>query len=231
MTTTQTVGTREQWRTAYEQLLAKEKELTRRSTELAGERRALPWVPVEKEYRFETNDGTRTLAELFDGRSQLIVRHFMHGPNTPEGCPGCTFETDNLVGAAPHLAQRDVTFLLSSRSPLPVLEAYKRRMGWDVQWVSSAGSDFDADFFEYMHVPTRRRDYGSGSGSMLDVMELMALSCFVLADGVVHHTYSTYDRGTEALNATWQLLDRTAGGRGEDFSGWPRKRDEYPARG
>ncbi len=229
--TTHTVGTREQWRAAYEQQLAKEKELTRRATELAEERRRLPWVPVDKEYLFDTTAGKRTLAELFDGRSQLIVRHFMHGPKTPEGCPGCTFETDNLVGAVPHLAHRDVTFILASRSPLPVLTAYKQRMGWDVEWVSSGSNDFDADFYEYMHVPTPRR----GSGNMLDVMELMALSCFALEggpedgpeDGVVYHTYSTYDRGTEALNATWQLLDRAPRGRGDDFSNWPRKRDEY----
>lgn len=156
--TTHAVGTRQQWRAAYERQLAKEKELTRRATELAAERQALPWVPVEKEYVFDTTAGPRTLAELFDGRSQLIVRHFMHGPKTPEGCPGCTFETDNLVGSVPHLAHRDVTFLLSSRSPLPVLTAYKQRMGWDIEWVSSGGSDFDADFFEYMHVPAPRRD-------------------------------------------------------------------------
>lgn len=227
--TTHAVGTREQWRAAYQRQLAKEKELTRRATELALERQELPWVPVDEQYRFDTTAGRRTLAELFDGRSQLVVRHFMHGPNTPEGCPGCTFETDNLIGAVPHLARRDVTFLLASRSPLPVLTAYKQRMGWDVEWVSSGGSDFDADFFEYMHVPTPHRDYGSGSGSMLDVMELMALSCFALEDGAVYHTYSIYDRGTEALNATWQLLDRAPKGRGEDFSDWPRKRDEYPA--
>jgi predicted dithiol-disulfide oxidoreductase (DUF899 family) len=225
-----TVGTRAEWRAAYERQLAKEKELTRLSTELARERRELPWVPVEKEYRFETTAGTRTLAELFAGRSQLIVRHFMHGPNTPAGCPGCTFETDNLVGAVPHLAQRDVTFVLASRSPLPVLTAYRERMGWDVEWVSSEGSDFNADLFDHMHVTTAKRDYGSGSGSMLDVMELMALSCFALEDETVYHTYSTYDRGTEVLNATWQLLDRAPKGRGEDFSAWPRKRDEYPGR-
>jgi predicted dithiol-disulfide oxidoreductase (DUF899 family) len=222
-----TVGTRRQWRAAYERQLAAEKELTRRAAELARQRQALPWVPVDKEYVFDTTAGRRSLAELFDGRSQLIVRHFMHGPKTPEGCPGCTFETDNLVGAVPHLARRDVTFLLSSRSPLPVLSAYKRRMGWDIEWVSSGGSDFDADFFSHMYVPTPRRQAPPGAG-MLDVMELMALSCFALRDGVVYHTYSTYDRGTEALNATWQLLDRAPMGRGEDFSEWPRKRDEYP---
>jgi predicted dithiol-disulfide oxidoreductase (DUF899 family) len=178
-------------------------------------------VPVEKQYRFETNDGTKTLAELFDGRSQLIVRHFMHGPKTPKGCPGCTFETDNLVGAVPHLAHRDVTFILASRSPLDVLNAYKARMGWEIEWVSSQDA-FDTDFYETMQIPTPRRP-----GTMLDVMELMALSAFALEDGVVYHTYSTYDRGTEALNATWQLLDRAPKGRGENFNGWPRKRDEY----
>jgi predicted dithiol-disulfide oxidoreductase (DUF899 family) len=216
------VGTREQWRKAYEEVRAEEKELTRRSDEVARRRQALPWVPVTKEYRFETNAGTRTLAELFDGRSQLIVRHFMHGPKTPEGCEGCTFETDNLVGAVTHLAHRDVTFILASRSPLDVLNAYKRRFGWDIEWVSSDDNGFDEDFFEVMHVPTPRRP-----GNMLDVMELMALSCFALDDGTVYHTYSTYDRGTDALNATWQLLDRAPKGRGDDFSSWPRKRDEY----
>jgi predicted dithiol-disulfide oxidoreductase (DUF899 family) len=138
-----------------------------------------------------------------------------------EGCPGCTFETDNLVGAVAHLAHRDVTFILASRSPLEVLNAYKARMGWEIEWVSSEDA-FDRDFYEIMHVPTPRRP-----GNMLDVMELMALSVFALDDGVVYHTDSTYDRGTEALNATWQLLDRAPKGRGENFDGWPGKRDEY----
>jgi predicted dithiol-disulfide oxidoreductase (DUF899 family) len=215
------LGTREQWAVAYAELRAEQKDLTRRNAALARKRQALPWVRVEKDYRFETNDGTKTLADLFDGRSQLIVRHFMHGPETPEGCPGCTFEIDNLVGAVVHLAHRDVTFILASRSPLEVLNAYKARMGWEIEWVSSEDG-FDSDFHEIMHVPTPRRP-----GNMLDVMELMAVSVFALHDGVVYHTYSTYDRGTEALNATWQLLDRAPGGRGENFDGWPRKRDEY----
>jgi predicted dithiol-disulfide oxidoreductase (DUF899 family) len=219
--TSHQIATREQWRTAYAELRAEEKDLTRRSDALAGKRQALPWVPVTTDYRFETNDGTKRLAELFGGRSQLIVRHFMHGPKTPEGCPGCSFETDNLVGAVAHLAHRDVTFILVSRSPLEVLNTYKARMGWEIEWVSSEDA-FDRDFFEVMHVPTPRRP-----GNMLDVMELMALSVFAIDDGVVHHTYSTYDRGTDALNATWQLLDRAPKGRGEDFGGWPRKRDEY----
>jgi predicted dithiol-disulfide oxidoreductase (DUF899 family) len=217
------VGTREQWAAAYRELRVEEKALTRRNEELAQKRQALPWVPLEREYRFETNDGIKTLAELFHGRSQLLVRHFMHGPKTPEGCPGCTFETDNLVGAVSHLAHRDVTFILSSRSPLKILNAYKARMGWEIEWVSSEDA-FDSDFYEIMHVPTPRRP-----GNMLSMMELMALSAFALEDGVVYHTYSTYDRGTEALNATWQLLDRAPKGRGTHFDGWPRKRDEYGA--
>jgi predicted dithiol-disulfide oxidoreductase (DUF899 family) len=216
------VGTHEQWAAAYRDLRAEEKELTHRNDEVAHKRQALPWVAVEKEYRFDTNEGTKTLAELFDGRSQLIVRRFMHGPKTPAGCPGCTFETDNLIGAVPHLAHRDVTFILASRSPLEVLNAYKARMGWEIEWVSCEDS-FNNDFYEIMHVPTPRRP-----GNMLDVMELMALSTFAIEDGIVYHTYSTYDRGTEALNATWQLLDRAPKGRGNDFKEWPRKRDEYP---
>jgi predicted dithiol-disulfide oxidoreductase (DUF899 family) len=215
------LGTRERWAVAYAELRDEEKDLTRRNSALAQKRQALPWVAVEKDYRFETNDGTKSLAELFDGRSQLIVRHFMHGPKTPEGCPGCTFETDNLVGAVEHLAHRDVTFILASRSPLEVLNAYKARMGWEIEWVSSEDA-FDSDFHEIMHVPTPRRP-----GNMLDVMELMALSVFALDGGVAYHTYSTYDRGTEALNATWQLLDRAPRGRGQNLDGWPRKRDEY----
>ncbi|RDI43304.1 DUF899 domain-containing protein [Nocardia mexicana] len=220
------VGTREQWRSAYEKLRAEEKDLTRRTDEIARERQAMPWVPITKKYRFQTNAGEKTLAELFDGRSQLIIRHFMHGPKTPEGCPGCTFETDNLVGAVPHLAHRDVTFILASRSPLNVLNDYKKRFGWDIEWVSMGDNGFNEDFYEYMHIPTPRRDQ-PGGGSMLDVMELMALSSFALQGGVVYHTYSTYDRGTDALNATWQLLDRAPRGRGTEFDGWPRKRDEY----
>ncbi|MFI6871628.1 DUF899 domain-containing protein [Nocardia sp. NPDC050406] len=222
-----TVGTRDQWRAAYEKVRAQEKELTRQGDEVTRQRQALPWVPVTKEYRFDTNAGVRTLAELFDGRSQLIIRHFMHGPKTPKGCPGCTFETDNLVGAVPHLAHRDVTFILASRSPLDTLNDYKRRFGWNIEWVSMGDNGFNEDFFELMHIPSAKREAAFGPQGMLDVMELMALSVFALEDGVVYHTYSTYDRGTEALNATWQLLDRAPLGRGENFDDWPRKRDEY----
>ncbi|MBO0856764.1 MAG: DUF899 family protein, partial [Nocardia sp.] len=152
-----------------------------------------------------------------------------------------TFETDNLVGAVPHLAHRDVTFILASRSPLATLNEYKRRFGWDIEWVCMGDNGFNDDFFEIMRVDSAKRanvqtlrgqglvpeNYEQSAGSMLDVMELMALSCFAPDEGTVYHAYSTYDRGTDALNATWQLLDRAPRGRGTTFDNWPRKRDEY----
>jgi predicted dithiol-disulfide oxidoreductase (DUF899 family) len=226
------VGTREEWLAARNELLEREKELTRRSDELARQRRELPWVPVEKEYTFETNEGKKTLADLFDGRSQLIVYHFMHGPNTPQGCPGCTFAADHFDGAVVHLNHRDVTFLCASRSPLETLNAYKRRMGWSFPWVSSGGTDFNLDFSLFTE-EQRRSGTGFNFGTprranlSLDDEELMALSAFVLEDGVVYHTYSTYDRGTDVLIGTWQLLDRAPKGRGDDFEDWPRRHDEY----
>jgi predicted dithiol-disulfide oxidoreductase (DUF899 family) len=227
------VGTRDGWLAARVELLEREKDLTRRSDELAQERQALPWVPVEKEYRFETNEGTKTLGELFDGRSQLIVYHFMHGPNTPEGCPGCTFAADNFDGAVVHLNHRDVTFLCASRSPLETLNAYKRRMGWSFPWVSSGGSDFNLDFglfTEQQRQAGTGFNFGTPRRAKLNIVrddELMALSAFALEDGVVYHTYSCYDRGTDVLNPTWQLLDRAPKGRGGDFEDWPRRHDEY----
>ena len=227
------VGSREQWLAARKELLAQEKELTQRSDELARQRQELPWVAVEKEYRFQTNEGTKTLAELFDGRSQLIVYHFMHGPHTPEGCLGCSFAADGFDGTAVHLTNRDVTFLCASRSPLEILNAYKRRMGWSFPWVSSEGTDFNLDFALFTE-EERRTGKGFNFGTPrranlgFDDEELMALSAFVLEDGVVYHTYSCYDRGTDVLNPTWQLLDRAPRGRGgPDFEGWPRRHDEY----
>ena len=228
-------GTRDQWLAARKDLLKREKDLTRRSDELARERQALPWVRVDKEYVFETNDGPKTLAELFDGRSQLIVYHFMHGPNTPEGCPGCTFFANHLDGAVVHLNHRDVTFLCASRSPLEVLNAYKRRMGWSFPWVSSDDTDFNLDFSLFTE-EERRTGSGFNFGTPkraninFNDEELMGLSVFALDDGVVYHTYSCYDRGTDVLNLTWQLLDRAPHGRGDDFSAWPRKHDEYEQR-
>jgi predicted dithiol-disulfide oxidoreductase (DUF899 family) len=231
------IGTREEWLTERVQLLAEEKELTRRSDELARKRQELPWVPVEKEYVFETDDGQRTLAELFDGRSQLLVYHFMFGPTVegwPEaGCLGCSYTADSLDGSVVHLAHRDVTFVAVSRAPVERLQGYKRRMGWSFPWVSYGDGDFNLDFAVFTGEGRRTgKGFNFGTAKYADVdmreTELHGLSAFALEDGVVYHTYSTYDRGTDVLNATWQLLDRTAKGRGEDPEGWPRRHDEYP---
>jgi predicted dithiol-disulfide oxidoreductase (DUF899 family) len=230
------IGTREEWLAARKELLADEKELTRRSDELARKRRELPWVRVEKEYEFETDEGPKTLAELFDGRSQLLVYHFMFGPSVegwPEaGCPGCTYTADSLDGAVAHLPSRGVTFVAVSRAPLERLNAYKRRMGWSFPWVSFGDSDFNLDFAVFTEEGRRTGkgfNFGTPKHGAIDLrkQELHGLSAFALEDGVVYHTYSTYDRGTDALNATWQLLDRTPKGRGDDFEGWPRRRYEY----
>jgi predicted dithiol-disulfide oxidoreductase (DUF899 family) len=140
------IGTREEWNAAREQLLVREKEHTRLGDELARQRRELPWVPVDKQYRFDTDDGERILAELFDGRSQLLVNHFMFGPSYEAGCPTCSSMVDGIDGLLPHLHAREVTFVLVSQAPLEKLQAYKRRMGWTIPWVSSAGSDFNLGF-------------------------------------------------------------------------------------
>jgi predicted dithiol-disulfide oxidoreductase (DUF899 family) len=234
---THTKGTREQWLSARKELLDREKALTRQSDELARLRRALPWVAVEKRYEFETNEGSKALEELFDGRSQLLVYHFMHGPNTPNGCPGCTFAADGFEGAVVHLAHHDITFVCASRSPLEVLNAYKRRMGWSFPWVSSQGSAFNRDFSAFTEqdrIDGTGFNFGTPRRAGLNVVkdeELMALSAFALERGVVYHTYSCYDRGTDVLNPTWQLLDRTPKGRDEGASeGWPRRHDEYEKR-
>jgi len=231
-------GTREEWLVARRELLEREKELTRRSDELARERRELPWVPVDKEYRFETDEGTRTLAELFDGRSQLLVYHLMFGPDDPAACLGCSFYADHLDGSLVHLNHHDVTLVCASRAPLERLQAYKRRMGWRFPWASSYGTDFNLDFALFTEAERRRGtgfNFGSPRRAALNLHEeeLMALSAFALEDGVVYHTYSCYDRGTDVLNGTWQLLDRTPKGRfrasSEEAStpDWPRRHDEY----
>jgi len=232
------IGTREEWLAARVQLLEREKELTRQSDELARQRAELPWVPVDKEYVFETDEGPKTLGELFDGRSQLLVYHFMFGPTVegwPEaGCPGCSYTADSLDGAVGHLPHRDVTFVAVSRAPLERLNAYKARMGWSFPWVSYGDSDFNLDFGAFTDEERRTgRGFNFGTPKHADEIdlrrdELHGLGAFVLEDGVVYHTYSTYDRGTDALNATWQLLDRAPKGRGADFDGWPRRHDEYP---
>jgi predicted dithiol-disulfide oxidoreductase (DUF899 family) len=232
------VGTREEWLAARIELLDEEKELTRRSDELARRRQELPWVAVEKEYGFETDEGTKTLADLFDGRSQLLVYHFMFGPTVdgwPEaGCVGCSFTADSLDRAVAHLPPHDVTFVAVSRAPVERLNAYKRRMGWSFPWVSYGDSDFNLDFAVFTE-EGRRTGTGFNFGTPkhaeeIDLRkdELHGLSAFALENGVVYHTYSTYDRGTDALNATWQLLDRAPKGRDdESHADWPRRHDEY----
>ena len=230
------VGTREEWLAARKELLQQEKELTRRSDELAKQRQELPWVLVDKEYAFETSDGTKTLPELFDGRSQLFTYHFMFGPSVggwPEaGCPGCSYTADSLDRAVVHLENRDVTFVAVSRAPLERLEAYKRRLGWSFPWVSFGEGDFNLDFGLFTEEERRTGkgfNFGTASSAELNLHEeeLHGLSAFALDEGAVYHTYSTYDRGTDVLNATWRLLDRAPKGRGEDFEGWPRRHDEY----
>jgi predicted dithiol-disulfide oxidoreductase (DUF899 family) len=209
-----TVGTREEWQAARAELLEREKELTRLGDELARRRQELPWVPVDKAYVFETDAGTRTLAELFDGRSQLLVYHVMFGPDWTEGCVGCSFLADHLDGAIVHVNQRDVTVLCASRAPIERLQAYKRRMGWKFDWVSSLGSDFNFDF-----------------GVSSEDGESPGLSAFALEGGIVYHTYSSYDRGLEALDGAYHLLDRAPKGRDEDGlpspGAWWRRHDEY----
>jgi predicted dithiol-disulfide oxidoreductase (DUF899 family) len=226
------VGTREEWLAARVELLEREKELTRRSDELARERQGLPWVRVEKEYSFETDAGTKSLAELFAGRPQLLVFDFMFGPEDTDGCPGCSFMADHVDGAVVHLNHRDVTFLAASRGPFARLDAYKLRMGWSFPWVSSLGSDFNVDFAVFTEKDRRTGagfNFGSPRRSSLNVRrdELHGLSAFALEDGVVYHTYSCYDRGTDVLHGTWQLLDRAPRGRGDKFENWPRRHDEY----
>jgi predicted dithiol-disulfide oxidoreductase (DUF899 family) len=236
------VGTREEWETARNALLEREKELTRRSDELARERRELPWVPIEKDYEFETDAGTKTLAELFDGRSQLLVYHCMFGPAYTAGCPVCSSGADSFDGAVAHLNARDVTFLCVSRAPLEKLEAYKRRMGWTFPWVSSAGTDFNFDFgaaaTEEQLAPFLEGDIppavvqmaaACGTDPAGYVTEAPVLSTFALSDGVVYQTYSTTARGLEILLGFYPLLDRVPKGRDEAGPG-PfklRRHDEY----
>jgi predicted dithiol-disulfide oxidoreductase (DUF899 family) len=232
------VASREEWLAARVELLEREKDLTRLSDELARQRQGLPWVAVEKEYSFETGEGAKTLAELFAGRSQLLVYHFMFGPSVegwPEaGCPGCSYTADSLDVAVDHLPHHDLTFVAVSRAPLEQLNAYKQRMGWSFPWVSYGDSDFNLDFAVFTQEGRRTgKGFNFGTAKHADEIdlrkdELHGLSAFALEKGVVYHTYSTYDRGTDALNATWQLLDRAPKGRDdENHPDWPHRRDEY----
>jgi predicted dithiol-disulfide oxidoreductase (DUF899 family) len=240
------VGTREEWLEARERLLVREKELTRMGDELARQRRELPWVRLEKEYRFDAADGSRTLAELFDGRSQLLVYHFMFGPSYESGCPACSSSADSVNGVLAHLNARDVTMLYVSRAPLEKLTAYKRRMGWSFPWVSSADSDFNFDF-NVSRTEEQTREWlgpmleagtpptvshlanSTGTDVVAYLSEGPGLSAFVLDEGTVYHTYSTTARGLEFLMGYYPILDRAPRGRDErdEAQVWIRRHDEY----
>ena len=236
------IGTQEEWQAERDALLGEEKELTRRGDELAAKRRELPWVPVEKDYRFETAEGAKTLAELFDGRSQLLVYHFMFGPPYEAGCPVCSSIADTLDRQVPHLKARDTTLLLASRGPLEKLLAYRDRMGWGIDWVSSAGSDFNRDLgFLYTEeelqpflkgdIPATVEENARSCGTDVVgyVSEGPGLSAYVRSDGSVYRTYVTTARGLEPAMPYYGLLDRTPKGRDEDASRplWVRRHDEY----
>jgi predicted dithiol-disulfide oxidoreductase (DUF899 family) len=252
------VGTLEEWRAARIGLLEREKELTRLSDELARQRQELPWVPVDKEYTFETDEGTKTLVELFDGRSQLLVYHFMFGPDYTAGCPTCSSIADSYDAWAVHLNNHDVTFTCVSRAPLEKLQAYKRRMGWQFPWVSSAGSDFNFDFgvsfteeqqreggeYNFQSFPSMQPMLEANAGPIAEqavatgtdpagyLSEGPGMSAFALSDGVVHHTYSAYARGLDVLMGYYQWLDRAPKGRneGDPLELWVRRHDEYESR-
>jgi predicted dithiol-disulfide oxidoreductase (DUF899 family) len=249
-------GTREEWLAARLGLLEAEKELTRRSDELARRRQELPWVRVDKEYRFETDEGSASLKDLFRGRSQLLVYHFMFGPDYTAGCPSCSAIADGFDGFAVHLANHDVTLSAVSRAPLAKLQAYRRRMGWTFPWASSLGSDFNFDFNVSFSEQQQREgsieyNYERGGHAMDDTQvpepvaqnaamtgtdvatytrERPGMSAFVLEDGVVYHTYSTYARGLDGLWGMYQWLDRAPRGRNENAGVWWRRHDEYDKR-
>jgi predicted dithiol-disulfide oxidoreductase (DUF899 family) len=251
------IGTREEWLAARIELLEAEKELTRRSDELARWRQELPWVRLDKEYRFETDEGRASLADLFRGRSQLLVYHFMFGPDYKAGCPSCSSIADGFNGIVVHLANHDVMLWAVSRAPLTKLLAYKRRMGWTFPWASSFGSDFNSDFsvgfteeqqrdgIEYNYrreesmaeIPTRSTPDGpatfaamTGTDVATYTRERPGMSAFVLEDGVVYHTYSTYARGLDVLWGMYPWLDRAPKGRNETTGVWWRRHDEYDKR-
>jgi predicted dithiol-disulfide oxidoreductase (DUF899 family) len=243
-------GTRKEWLAARLELLEAEKELTRRSDDLARRRQELPWVRIDKEYRFETDEGSASLKDLFRGRSQLLVYHFMFGPDYTAGCPACSAIADGFDGFAVHLANHDVMLWAVSRAPLAKLQAYKRRMGWTFPWASSFGTDFNSDFnvrfteeeqreggIEYNYrreaPATWRGDEGdvvfaamSGTDAATYTRERPGMSTFALEDGIVYHAYSTYARGLDGLWGMYQWLDRAPRGRNETGVWW-RRHDEY----
>jgi predicted dithiol-disulfide oxidoreductase (DUF899 family) len=222
----------DQWLAARKTLLAKEKAFTRARDALSAERREMPWVKIEKPYSFDTGKGRKTLAELFEGRSQLLVYHFMFAPEWKEGCKSCSFWADNYNGVDIHLAHRDVTLMAISAAPLATLEMYKKRMGWTFTWASSAGSDFNADFhvsFTPDQLKSGKVDYNYEIRGFPET-EAPGISVFAKdAAGAVYHTYSTYARGLDMLNGAYHLLDLTPKGRDEGGRNmfWLRRRDQY----
>ena len=253
-TTMHATGTREEWLRARLELLAAEKELTRHSDEVARQRQALPWVAVDKQYEFDTDEGTASLVDLFGGRSQLLIYHFMFGPDFTAGCPSCSAIADGFDGSVIHLANHDVTLAAVSRAPLPKLQAYKQRMGWSFPWASSYGSDFNVDFSVGFTQEQQREggiDYNfrreapvrkvvtegpaaecaatAGTDAATFTRERPGMSAFALEDGVVYHTYSTYARGLDGLWGMYQWLDRAPKGRNENGIWW-RHHDLYGKR-
>jgi predicted dithiol-disulfide oxidoreductase (DUF899 family) len=233
------IASGEEWLVARKALLAKEKELTRLWDEVAAERRGLPWVKVEKNYQFDTPDGKQTLADLFEGRSQLIVQHFMFGPGWKEGCVGCSFKADHVDGALVHLEHHDVSFVSVSRAPLAEIEAFKKRMGWRFKWVSSYGSDFNFDYhvsFRPDEIAGRTVYYNYAFRDFISE-EASGNSVFYKdASGNIFHTYSTFARGDETLDTTYMYLDLTPKGRNEtgpyhNLGDWVRHHDRYDAGG
>jgi predicted dithiol-disulfide oxidoreductase (DUF899 family) len=235
---------RDEWLAARDELLQQEKEHTRRADELARQRRELPWVRIETDYVFDTDDGTRTLAELFDGRSQLMFYHFMFGPSYEAGCPVNSSIADGLDGLRSHLQARDVTLLLVSQAPLARLQVYKKRMGWNLPWVSSANTGFNFDFGD-SHTQEQVRSWGLDEGGLPPIVALNAaasgtdvpgyltespaVSVFTRQDGAVYQTYAAGGRGVEFLMGYYPILDRAPRGRdeGDGFQTWIRRHDEY----
>jgi len=247
------IATREEWLASRLELLQAEKALTRRSDELARLRQELPWVRIDKEYRFETEEGRASLADLFRGRSQLLVYHFMFGPEYRAGCPSCSAIADGFDGSVVHLANHDVTLCAVSRAPLAKLQAFRRRMGWSFPWASSFGSDFNYDFqvghtreqqesgvgeYNFITMDIRPEVPGGDNSWVADLLsgigtdwatytrERPGVSAFALEDGVVYHTYSAYARGLDGLWGMYQWLDRAPRGRNESGVWW-RRHDEY----
>ena len=247
------VASQKEWIAARKELLKAEKDLTRRSDDLARRRQGLPWVRIDKEYRFETDEGKGSLADLFRGRSQLLVYHFMFGPDYKAGCPSCSAIADGFNGVAVHLANHDVMLWAVSRAPLAKLQEYKRRLGWTFPWASSVDGEFNSDFSASFTEEEQRKgiDYNyereepvapissrstSGGASKFAAMcgtdvntyirERPGMSAFALEDGVVYHTYSTYARGLDGLWGMYQWLDRAPKGRNEEDVWW-RRHDEY----